>query len=91
MEFDPRLNNLGITVTQTPNAKWKIAVVKYQDDTESNGNHHIYFTVRDASSNPAPGVACIVDWVGRDDPQPFKTLTEANGQANFPMYANLNT
>ncbi|MBI3913726.1 MAG: hypothetical protein HY327_06020, partial [Chloroflexi bacterium] len=40
---------------------------------------------------PAPGVACIVDWVGRDDPQPFKTLTDGNGAANFPMYANLNT
>ncbi len=91
MEFDPRLTNLGISVTETTNATWDIAVVKYQDPNESGGKHHIYFFTRDANGNPEPGVTCIVDWVGREEPQPFKTQTDTNGEANFPMFANLNT
>ncbi len=90
MEFDPRLTELGIKVTETPNAKWKVTAVRYQNDQESGGKHHILFFPRDASNKPAPGVACVVDWPGRDDPQPFKAISDANGEANFPMYANLN-
>ncbi len=91
MEFDPRLNNLGVSVSQTANAMWQVTAVKYQDDQEAGGKHHIYFTVLDDKGKPQPGVTCVVDWIGRDDPQPFKTQTDANGEANFPMYANLNT
>lgn len=89
MEFDSRAKDLGVYVTETFNATWDLTVLKYQNDQESGGNHHIYFTVLDATSKPKANVTCVVDWVGRDDPQPFRTMTDANGQANFPMYANL--
>jgi len=90
MEFDARLTNLGIKATQTSNAIWDLTVAKYQDETEAGGNHHIYFTVLDAGSKPMPNVTCVVDWVGREagDP-PTKVTTDANGQANVPIYANL--
>jgi hypothetical protein len=90
MEFDARLTNLGIGVTATPNAVWKCAAAKYQDETQAGGNHHIYFTVQDALGKPAAGVACVVDWVGRElGDQPTRVVTDANGQANVPLYANL--
>jgi hypothetical protein len=92
MQFDPRLNDLGINVAPTPNAKWALAIAQYQNDQESGGNHHVYFTVLNASGKPAAGITCVVDWVGREpgDP-PTKVITDANGQCNVPLFANLDT
>ena len=92
MDLDPRLTNLGVKVAQTPNATWVLLSARYQDETESGGNHHIYFTVRDAAGKPAAGVACIVDWPhdpSDPDDKRFEVATDSNGQVNFPMYANL--
>ena len=90
MEFDARLTNLGVQANQTANAIWDLTAAKYQDVAEAGGTHHIYFTVRDAANKPLSNVACVVDWVGREpgDP-PTKVVTDANGQANVPIYANL--
>ena len=90
MEFDTRLTTLGVKANQTTNAIWDLTVARYQDETEAGGNHHIYFTVLDATSKPMPNITCVVDWVGRDPGDlPTKTVTDANGQANVPLYANL--
>ncbi len=90
MEFDPRLTNLGIKATQTTNATWDVKIVKYQDETEAGGNHNIYFTVQDANGQAMSGITCIVDWIGREpnDP-PTRVTTDAHGQGNVPIYANL--
>jgi hypothetical protein len=90
MYFDPRLNGLGISVKVNPNAAWSLVSAQYQDETQSGGNHHIYFTVLDASGKQIGGVKCVVDWVGREPTdKPTVTLSDANGPVNFPMYANL--
>ena len=91
MDFDPRLTNLGISAKSTPNAIWSLISAQYQDETQAGGNHHIYFTVLDAAGNPLPGTTCVVDYPqDPSDPHPiFKLQTDANGQANYPMYANL--
>jgi len=90
MEFDTRLTTLGVKANQTTNAIWDLTVARYQDETEAGGNHHIYFTVLDATSKPMPNITCVVDWVGRDPAtRPPKSWTDANGQANVPLYANL--
>jgi hypothetical protein len=91
MNFDPRLTNLGISAKSTPGAKWILTSAQYQDETQAGGNHHIYFTVLDAAGKPLAGAACVVDYAQdpSDPHQPFKTLTDANGQSNYPMYANL--
>jgi hypothetical protein len=90
MVFDARLTNLGVKATQTSNAVWDLTVAKYQDETQAGGNHHIYFTVLDVAGQPMPNITCVVDWVGRapSDP-PTKVVTDANGQTNVPIYANL--
>jgi hypothetical protein len=90
MQIDPQLGTLGISVNQTTGAQWHLSVAQYQDETQSGGNHHIYFTVLDKDNNPIPNAICVVDWVGREpgDP-PTKVITDASGQANVPIYANL--
>ena len=89
MQVDPRLASLGVKAISTPNAKWVLVSALYEDDTQSGGNHNIYFQVQDASGKPMPNVKVIVDWVGRDDPQPASHLTDQNGQTNEPINANL--
>ncbi len=90
MQFDPRLTALGISVAANANATWTVTTVLYQDETQSSGNHNIYFTVQDEQGRPAPNTTCVVDWVGREptDP-PTRVVTDSNGLANVPIYANL--
>lgn len=91
MQIDPRLTTLGVSVVSNPNATWVVNAVQYEDETQAGGNHNIYFTVLDVSGKPVPNAACIVDWVGRDpttDP-PTRVVTDLNGQANVPIYSNL--
>ena len=91
MEFDSRLTKLGVEVTQTANATYGLSCAEYQDEKESGGNHNIYFTVQDSTGQPLAGVTCVMDWVGRnsnDDP-PTKIVSDAQGQANIAIYANL--
>jgi hypothetical protein len=91
MNFDPRLTNLGISVKPTPGARWILTSAQYQDETQAGGNHNVYFTVLDTAGNPLAGKVCIVDYPqDPSDPHPvFETQTDANGQCNYPMYANL--
>ncbi|MGE5262018.1 MAG: hypothetical protein ACM3S0_01440 [Acidobacteriota bacterium] len=91
MQFDPRLSTLGISRVETPGAAWVLQSAEYQDETQSGGNHIILFTVLDVSGKPVPNVICVVDWVGRDPSQdpPTRVVTNVSGQANVPIYANL--
>lgn len=87
---DPRLAALGVTYRETPGAVWKLTSLVYEDETQSGGNHNIYFTVFGADGKPAPDVVCEVDWVGRDPTDDiYHGVTDAAGQVNFGMYANL--
>lgn len=91
MQFDSRLTNLGVTVKVNPNATWSLVSAQYQDETQAGGNHNIFFTVLDAAGKPLAGASCLVDYPQdpSDPHQPFKAQTDANGQSNYPMYANL--
>ncbi len=90
MNWDSNLNTLGIKAVSTPNATWHLLSAVYQDEQAAQGNHIILFTIQDTQGKPSQGVTCIVDWVGRDPgDQPTRLTTDANGQCNFPMYANL--
>lgn len=94
MDFDPRLTNLGISVKAGgPTASWTLVSAQYQDETQAGGNHNIYFTVVDASGKPLAGAPCVVDYPQdpSDPHQPSRTPADASGQANYPMYANLDT
>ncbi len=90
MNWDSQLDNLGIYYRLTPNATWHLQSAVYQNEAQAQGNHIILFTVLDDQGKPKPNVACVVDWVGRDPGDvPTRMTTDAHGQANFPMFANL--
>ena len=91
MEFDPRLTPLGVTYKPTPNASWVLVSAKYEDKTQAGGNHNIYYKVQAAGGDPAKSVTCVMDWVGRNpaEDQPSKVVTDQDGNANIPIYANL--
>ncbi len=90
MKWDPRLDTLGVKYSPNADAIWKLTAGVFQDEQEAQGNHIILFTILDDQGKPRQGVACFVDWVGRDPTDlPTKAVTDANGQANVPIYANL--
>ena len=90
MNWDARLDSLGIKYTSTPNAKWSLLSAVYQDETEAQGNHIILFNLQDAQGKPSVGIRCLVDWVGRDPGDvPTQAVTDNTGTANVPIYANL--
>lgn len=90
MQWDSRLDNLGVNLKPTPNSKWEATVAQYQDDQEAQGQHHVWFTVLDDHNKPLPNVRVFVDWIGRDkDDPPTQRLTGADGKANVDIYANL--
>jgi hypothetical protein len=90
MNFDNRLAKLGVKYAPNPNATWLLASAVFQDENEAQGNHIILFTLQDDQGKPRAGVNCYVDWVGRDPADvPTKAATDATGQANVPIYANL--
>lgn len=90
MNWDSRLDTLGVKYESTPNAKWGLSSGIYQDENEAQGNHIVLFTVLDADGKPMENVPCVVDWIGRDptDP-PTKVMTDTTGKGNVPIYANL--
>jgi hypothetical protein len=90
MIFDNRLDKLGVKYAPNANATWTLASAVFQDETEAQGNHIILFTIQDEKGKQRVGVNCFVDWVGRDPGDvPTKAVTDATGQANVPIYANL--
>lgn len=90
MQWDDRLTPLGVNVKPNEQGKWTVAAVRYQDEQEAQGQHHVWFTVLDADGKPQSNVRVLVDWVGRDpeDP-PTPRLTGVDGRANVDIYANL--
>lgn len=91
--IDQRAEALGVFILNTPNAIYPCTKLGYDDPTQAQGRHNIYFTVLDEKGSPLGGVDCWLDWNGRDatpkgDP-PTHVVTDANGQANVGIYANL--
>jgi hypothetical protein len=91
MQIDPRLAPLGVKVVSTPNAKWSVVSALYEDETQSGGNHNIYFQVQDTTGKPMPNVQVFVDYPQdpSDPHRPIMHLTDQNGQTNEPINANL--
>ncbi len=89
--WDARLDPLGVKLTRAtaPHA-WRLVSAIYQDETESNGNHNIYYTTQNANGTPAANIQFVLDWNGRNPADdPGYTTTDANGEANIPLWAIL--
>ncbi len=91
LQWDARLDALGVKLARATDAHaWRLTAAVYQDETQSNGNHNIYYTFLKADGTPAAGVKILVDWKDRppqDDPA--YVTTDANGEANCPLWAIL--
>ena len=91
LQWDTRLDALGVKWQRNDAAHaWRLISAQYQDETQSGGNHHIYFKALRANGSPASGLKFVIDWVGRaprDDPA--IVTTDANGETNCPLWAIL--
>jgi uncharacterized Zn-binding protein involved in type VI secretion len=91
LQWDARLDALGVKLTRATEAHaWRLISAIYQDETQSSGNHNIYYKLLKADGAPAAGVKIVVDWKDRppqDDPA--YVTTDANGEANCPLWAIL--
>jgi len=91
VQWDARLDALGVKLTRASDARaWRLIAAVYQDETQSGGNHNVYYKFLKADGTPAAGVRILVDWKDRppqDDPA--YVTTDANGEANCPLWAIL--
>lgn len=92
VQWDTRLTAMHASIAPvvglTPGkAYWKIISAQYQDETQSGGNHNLYYTVLDERGMPAPNVPIVQDWEGREPNDiPSPRYTDANGTNNFGLY-----
>jgi hypothetical protein len=89
VEWDSRLTTLGVTVEMSSaQHAWRLIAAKYQDETESGGNHNVYYKMLKADGTPASGINLVVDWLGREaSDTPAIVTTNGNGEANCPLWA----
>ncbi len=91
MNWDKRLDPLGVKCKSATKAKWALVSGVYENEEEAQGNHIILFNVQDENGKPLANVPCIMDWVNRDPGDvPTRVPSDQSGQANTPLYAVLN-
>lgn len=65
-EWDPRLDQLGITVqpagATSGQAYWRLVKARWQTEKESGGRHHIFINVLDETGNRTVGQPVRIQW-----------------------------
>ncbi|MCB0108614.1 MAG: hypothetical protein KDE53_21990, partial [Caldilineaceae bacterium] len=91
LEWDSRLDGLGVRLTRMTAAQgWRLVSALYRDVHESDNKHHIYITAIDGNQRPVAGAKFLVDWIGRrTDEQPGLLTTDDRGMANYAMFINM--
>lgn len=89
IDWDAALDPLRVKlVASTANQAWRVVKGKLLDETQSQGRHHVFFTVVNENDVPVPGVKCVIDWVGRDPrDDPAVVTTDAVGKASCPLWS----
>lgn len=91
IEWDKRLDDLGVFVQAKPNNLWALNAVRYQSEEESGGNVNIVVTVLGADNSPLSGIRVIQAFpVGSNQPDTVSAVTDAKGQVVFPMSGSSN-
>ncbi len=89
-DWDSRLDGLGVWVSRSQPATgqpvFRLIKLEYEDETQSNGLHHIYVEVLDESGQRILGQPVIQAWntgqaVGHTENKPWPEYA-----LNFPMY-----
>jgi hypothetical protein len=91
LEWDPRLDDLGVQLTRATDPQaWRLVVARYQDSLQSRGRHHVFIRAENADGTPAAGVRFVVDWLGRHpDEVPGFTTTNAQGEGDVPIFITM--
>jgi len=90
LNWDPRLDDLGISLIARPSARWRLVVAQYEDETQSGGQHHIFVRLLDREGRPLAESEESA-WVAWPDGRQSLTAKDASAgfYADFPMYAVL--
>jgi len=91
LKWDVRLAALGVQLTRATEPKaWRLVAARFQDETESQGRHHVFIRAENADGTPAAGVRFVVDWLGRlPHESPGFTTTNAQGDGDVPMFISM--
>lgn len=83
MVLDPRCP--WVTVERTSQVPaWRLTGFRYQDENQSGGNHHIFYTVLDERGTPVSGVTAWLKWL---DAAPDEAKTPIlGGTGNIPLF-----
>ena len=89
LQWDTRLDGLGVKLTRTSAAHaWRLVSAQYQDPGQSSQNHHVFVKAVRADGSPAVGLRFVVDWLNRSPSDAPASITlDGNGQGSCPLWA----
>jgi len=89
--WDPRLDQLGVTVNDAPVASgqqyWRLVDARWADEAESGGKHHIYVEVLDENGSRVTGQPVTVMWSEGATTGVTEDKAPPDYAFNFQMYA----
>jgi CRP-like cAMP-binding protein len=89
--LDPRLDTLGVTINDAPvgpgEQYWRIIEVRFADEQESGGKHHIYVDALDENGSRVVGQPVTVYWGDGNLTLPLEDKPAPDFGYNFQMYA----
>ena len=95
ISWDGRLDAMGVHIAgvDVPAGQpyWRIIEVKWGNEAESQGKHHIYIEVLDENGGRLSGQPVVVWWPGGQENMKTEDKPAPEYACNFPMYATLGT
>jgi CRP-like cAMP-binding protein len=89
--WDPRLDKLGVVVEDAPvqpgQQYWRVAEVRWADEQEAGGKHHIYVEVLDENGNRVVGQPVTVFWSDGNFTAGIEDKAPPDYGYNYQMYA----
>lgn len=90
--WDPRLDQLGVTVEEANvgagQPYWRLVEVRWEDETESGGKHHIYMEALDENGSRIVGQPVTVFWGSGSDTKVTENKPAPDFAYNYQMYAS---
>jgi cAMP-dependent protein kinase regulator len=89
--LDSRLPALGVTIEDAPvepgQQYWRLVEVRWEDEQQAGGKHHIYVDVIDENGNRVVGQPVTVFWGDGSYTAPLEDKPAPDYGFNFQMYA----
>jgi len=93
--WDGRLNSIGVRIDGVPvaagQAYFRVVDVRWENEQEAQGKHHIYVDVLDEKGARLVGQGVDVLWAGGQETLHIEDKPAPEYGGNFPMYAVLGT